>query len=115
MVKSWLVRLRLARDDGGSLSEDRIRELTDLLTSNGVLPVLENQESGIVLVHMTIDATSDRAARAATESMLGDRARHMAGTACLRSRHLRRGEAGGDPTSSRRSPWEQASCGSAIS
>jgi hypothetical protein len=74
MVRSWLVRLRLARDDGGSLSEDGIRELTDLLTSNGVLPVLENQESGIVLVHMTIDATSDRAARAAAESMLWDRA-----------------------------------------
>jgi hypothetical protein len=74
MVKSWLVRLRLARDDGGSLSEDGIRELTDLLTTNGALPVVENQESGIVLVHMTIDATSDRAARAAAESMLWDRA-----------------------------------------
>jgi hypothetical protein len=32
MVKPWLVRLELARDDGGSLSEDGIRELTDLLT-----------------------------------------------------------------------------------
>jgi hypothetical protein len=74
MVKSWLVRLRLARDDGGSLSEDGIRELTDLLTSKGVLPVVENQESGIVLVQMTIDATSDRAARAAAESILWDRA-----------------------------------------
>ena len=74
MVKSWLVRLRLARDDGGSLSEDAIRELTDLLTSKGVLPVVENQESVIVLIQMTIDATSDRAARAAAESMLLDRA-----------------------------------------
>ena len=75
MVKPWLVRLKLARDDGGSLSEDGIRELTDLLTGNGVLPVvLESQGSGAVLVQMTIDATGDRAARAAAESMLRDRA-----------------------------------------
>ena len=74
MVKPWLVRLELARDDGGSLSEDGIRELTDLLTRNGVLPVLESQDSGTALVQMTIDATSDRAARAAAESMLRDRA-----------------------------------------
>jgi hypothetical protein len=74
MVKPWLVRLELARDDGGSLSEDAIRELTDLLTLNGVLPVLESQDSGTVLVQITIDATSGRAARAAAESMLRDRA-----------------------------------------
>jgi hypothetical protein len=74
MVKPWLVRLGLARDDGRTLSEDGIRELTDLLTRNGVLAVLESQDSGTVLVQMTIDATGDRAARAAAESMLRDRA-----------------------------------------
>jgi hypothetical protein len=37
----------VARDDGGSLSEDGIRELTNLLTSKGVLPSWRtwNQES----------------------------------------------------------------------
>jgi hypothetical protein len=77
MVKPWLVWLELARDDGGSVSEDGIRELTDLLTRNGVLPVLESKASGTVLVQMTIDATGDRAARAAAESMLWDRARDV--------------------------------------
>jgi len=77
MVKPWLVQLELARDDGGSLSKDRIRELTDLLTRNGVLPILESQDSGTVLVQMTIDASSDRAAQAAAESRLRDRARDV--------------------------------------
>ncbi len=40
MVKAWLVRLRLARDDGGPLSDEGIRELTDLLTKKRVFPVL---------------------------------------------------------------------------
>ncbi len=51
MVKAWLVRLRLARDDGASLSDEGIRELTDLL--------------------------NDMAARAAAEDMLGDRAHEV--------------------------------------
>lgn len=74
MVKRWLVRLKLARDDGGSLSEEGIRELTDLLTASGVPSVLEGQDSGTILVEMTIDAGGDRAARATAERMLRERA-----------------------------------------
>jgi len=74
MVKAWLVRLQLARDDGGSLSDEGIRELTDLLTQNRVFPVLTRPDSGTVLVQMMVDATNDMAARAAAERMLGDRA-----------------------------------------
>src|SRR6266540_5860313 len=77
MVKAWLVRLRLARDDGASLSDEGIRELTDLLTKNRVFPVLTRPDSGTVLVQMTLDATNDMAARAAAEDMLGDRAHEV--------------------------------------
>jgi hypothetical protein len=74
MVKAWLVRLQLARDDGGSLSDEGIRELSDLLTMNLVFPVLTRPDSGTVLVQMMVDATNDMSARAAAEGMLGDRA-----------------------------------------
>jgi hypothetical protein len=77
MVKAWLVRLRLARDDGGSLSDEGIRGLTDLLTEDRVLPVLTRPDSGTVLVQMTLDASNDIAARAAAEDMLGDRAHEV--------------------------------------
>ncbi len=74
MVKAWLVWLKLARDDGGSLTDEGILELTDLLTKNRVQPVLTRRDSGTVLVQMTLAATNDRAARTAAESMLQDRA-----------------------------------------
>ncbi len=74
MVKAWLVWLELARDDGGSLSDEGIVELTDLLTKNRVQPLFTRRDSGTVLVQMTLDATNDRAARTAAESMLRDRA-----------------------------------------
>jgi hypothetical protein len=74
MITRWLVRLELARDDGGSVSDEGIRELTRLLTQNGALPVLRRGDAGTVLVQMSIDANSDRAARAAAESTLRDRA-----------------------------------------
>jgi hypothetical protein len=80
MVRAWLVRLRLARDDGGSLSDEGIRELTDQLTKNRVFPVLTRltrPDSGTVLVQMTLDAANDMAARAAAEDMLGDRAHEV--------------------------------------
>ena len=63
MVKAWLVWLELARDDGGSLSDEGIGELTDLLTENRVQPILTRRDSGTVLVQMTLDATNDMAAR----------------------------------------------------
>ena len=93
--REWLAAQASGEVLGGSLSEDVIRELTDLLTLNGVLPVSESQDSRTVLVQITIDATSDRAAQAAAESMLRDRdTRRVAGTrpASVHD-HLRRGEA----------------------
>jgi hypothetical protein len=56
---------------------------------------VENLESGIVFVQMTIDATSDRAARpAAQRNVVGSSTRRVAGTrpASVHD-HLRRGEA----------------------
>jgi hypothetical protein len=77
MIKAWLVRLELARDDGGSLSDEGVRELTDLLTKNGASPVLTRPDSGTVLVQMTLDATNDMGARAAAEDMLRDQAHEV--------------------------------------
>jgi hypothetical protein len=67
----------LARDDGGCLSEEGLRELADLLTENQASPVLTRPDSGTVLVQMTLDATNDRTARAAAEVMLRDRAHEV--------------------------------------
>lgn len=74
MVKTWLVRLELARDDGEALSDEGIGKLTGLLTESGVFPNLHAGDEGTVLVQVKIDATSDRAARAAAESILRARA-----------------------------------------
>jgi hypothetical protein len=74
MITAWQVSLQLARDDGGSLSDDGIRQLTDRLTDDGVLPVLFRPHSGTVVVRMRIDASSDRSARSAAEILLQDRA-----------------------------------------
>jgi hypothetical protein len=62
---------------GWTISDEGIRELTDLLTKNRVFPVLTRPDSGTVLVQMTLDATNDMAAGAAAEDMLGDRAHEV--------------------------------------
>lgn len=72
MVKTWLVRLELARDDDGSLSDEGVEALTDLLAENHVKPVLTRGDSGTVLVHVTLDAKNDMAARSSAERMLRD-------------------------------------------
>jgi len=77
MVKAWLVRLELARDDGGPLSDEGIAELTDLLTKDGVKPELNRQGPGTIAVRMTVDATDDMAARSAAERSLRDRAHQV--------------------------------------
>jgi len=77
MVKKWLVRLELARDDDGPLNDEGIGELTDRLTEDLGQPVLTRGDSGTVLVQMTLDATNESAARAAAESMLRDRAQEV--------------------------------------
>lgn len=69
-----MVSLELARDDGGSLSDEGIVELTELLTKDGLAPVISRPDSGTVLVQMTVDARNDTEARGAAESGLRDRA-----------------------------------------
>jgi hypothetical protein len=70
MVKTWLVRLELARDDDGSLSDEGIDALTELLAEKHAKPVLTRGDSGTVIVQMTLDARDDMAARSAAEAML---------------------------------------------
>jgi hypothetical protein len=70
MVKTWRVRLELARDDDGSLSDEGIDALTDLLAEDHVAPVLTRGDSGTILVHVTLDANDDMAARSGAEDML---------------------------------------------
>ena len=72
MVKSWVVRLELARDDDGSLSDEGIDALTRLLAEEHVKPVLTRGDSGTVLVQVALDARDDMAARSAAEHMLRD-------------------------------------------
>src|SRR5438876_12111060 len=72
MLKTWLVRLELARDDNGSLSDEGIDALTHLLAEDHAKPVVTRGESGTVFVQMTLDARDDRAARTAAEHKLRD-------------------------------------------
>jgi hypothetical protein len=72
MVKTWLVRLELARDDDTSLSDEGIDALAQLLAEQQVKPVLTRGDSGTLLVQMTLDARDDMAARSAAEHMLRD-------------------------------------------
>ena len=69
-----MVRLELARDDNGPLSDDGITDLTDLLDEARVHPVLTRGDSGTVLVQLTTEARDDMAARSAAEALLRDRA-----------------------------------------
>ena len=70
MISAWMVRLELARDDDGPLSDEGMEALTQRLTAHQVQPVLTRGDSGTVLVQVTLDARSDMAARAAAEQVL---------------------------------------------
>jgi hypothetical protein len=70
MVKRWLVRVELARDDDGSLSDEGIEALARLLAEGHAKPVLTRGDSGTVFVQMTLDARDARAARSEAEHML---------------------------------------------
>jgi hypothetical protein len=72
MMKTWLIRLELARDDAGALSDEEIDALTKLLAEGEVKPELTRGDSGTVVVHMTVDARDDMAAKSAAERMLRD-------------------------------------------
>jgi hypothetical protein len=77
MVKTWRVRLELARDDDGSLSDEAVDALTHLLTESQVEPVLSRGDDGTVLVQMTVDADDEMAARSAAENTLRDGANEV--------------------------------------
>jgi hypothetical protein len=68
MVKGWRVSVRLGRDDGAPLSDEGITQLTELLA--GDRAVVDRRGDGGVLVRMTVDATSEWAARSAAETKL---------------------------------------------
>lgn len=70
MVKRWLVRLELARDDDGSLSDQGIDALTQLLAKGDAKPILTRGDSGTVLVQLTLDARDHMAARSEAERLL---------------------------------------------
>src|SRR5437870_1652025 len=72
MDKTWLVRLELARDDDGSLSEEGVDALTRLLAEEHANPVLTRSDSGTILVQMTVEGRDDRTAKSAAEHMLRD-------------------------------------------
>jgi hypothetical protein len=72
MNKTWTVRLELARDDDGALSDDGLASLTRLLDEENMKPVLSRGELGTVLIQLTIDARDDMAARSAAERSLRD-------------------------------------------
>ena len=72
MIKTWTVRLELARDDNGALSDEGLDTLRGLLNQGNVKPELTRGDSGTVLVRMTIDARDDMAARSSAERALRD-------------------------------------------
>jgi hypothetical protein len=74
MITPWLVRLEVARDDDGPLSDEQLSELSDVLGAYQMHPLLSRGESGTVRVQVTVQATNDQAARSAAERMLSDRA-----------------------------------------
>jgi hypothetical protein len=72
MDKPWLVRLEVARDDDGALSDEAIDALTQLLAERQAKPAVTRGDSGTVLVQLAVEARDDRAARAAAEQILRD-------------------------------------------
>jgi hypothetical protein len=72
MIETWRVRLEIARDDDGPLSDEGVDALTHLLAEEDLKPVLTRGEMGAVVVQMTLDARDDRAARSAAEHVLHD-------------------------------------------
>jgi hypothetical protein len=72
MIKTWVVRVELARDDDGALSDEGVEALTQLLAEDNVKPVLSRGNSGTLLVQMMIEARDDMAARSAAERVLRD-------------------------------------------
>jgi len=74
MIKTWRVRLELARDDDGPVSDEGVDALTRLLAEDDLKPVLSRGEMSAVIVQVTLDARDDRLARSAAEHVLNDHA-----------------------------------------
>jgi hypothetical protein len=72
MDKPWVVRLEVARDDNGALSDEAIAALTQLLADRQAKPVVTRGDSGTVLVQLSVEARDDRAGRSAAEQILRD-------------------------------------------
>jgi hypothetical protein len=60
--------VEVARDDHAALNDEALGKLTDALADDRT--TVESQASGVVLVRMTVDATSEWAARSAAEDTL---------------------------------------------
>jgi hypothetical protein len=72
MLGTWLVRLELARDDDGPLSDEGLESLTQLLAQSDVESALSQGSSGTVLVQVTLSAKDGQAARSAAERLVRD-------------------------------------------
>jgi hypothetical protein len=71
MMRRWRVRLDLARDDDGPLSDEGIEALTGLLSQDQeAKPAVTRGDLGTVVVQPTIDARDDIVARSTAEGML---------------------------------------------
>jgi hypothetical protein len=74
MIRTWTVRLEVARDDNTSLTDEGIQALTELLTKGGAKPVLTSGETGTMAVEMTLDARNEMEAQSAAEHLLRESA-----------------------------------------
>jgi hypothetical protein len=74
MINPWVVRLEVARDDDGSLSDDQMTELGEALAGDHMQPLLSRGDSGTIRVQVTVQATNEQAAKSAAERTLRDRA-----------------------------------------
>jgi hypothetical protein len=74
MITPWVVRLEVARDDDGSLSDDQVAELSEALADDQMQPLLTRGDSGTIRVQVTVQATNDQAARSGAERTLRERA-----------------------------------------
>jgi hypothetical protein len=74
MISAWRVRLEIVRDDGGAIGDQQVRDLTDVLTANGMSPVLERGDEARVRVQVTVQANGDHAGRMVAEGVVRERA-----------------------------------------
>ena len=82
MIRTWTVRLKVARDDGGSLSDEGVQALTGLLPADAK-PVVSRGDEGTVLVQLTVEARTDMAARSEAERLLREGASSVWSTLAL--------------------------------